>query len=138
MIDLATVVARLYAKKIHCTHTLPSSNPISLLPPSQLDHDNPLHPGNMSSLIRLVSAALEKPQAPCGEGPEREASVAVGQTRRRTELQPTQGSVQQQPHLYTSLISQPTFDETTPIDDSPDGCIPIMSLQSLSLLKPLS
>lgn len=29
----------------------------------------------MSFLIRLVSAALEKPQAPCGEGPEREASV---------------------------------------------------------------
>lgn len=51
--------------------------PASLLLPSQLDHDNPLHPGNMSSLIRLVSAALEKPQAPCGgEGPEREASVA--------------------------------------------------------------
>lgn len=52
----------------------------SLLLPSQLDHDNPLHPGNMSSLIRLVSAALEKPQAPCGEGPTREASAATRQT----------------------------------------------------------
>lgn len=34
----------------------------------------------MSSLIRLVSAALEKPQAPCGEGPTREASAATRQT----------------------------------------------------------
>lgn len=67
---------------------IPSSNPVSLLPPSQLDHDNPLHPGNMSSLIRLVSAALEKLQAPCGEGPEREASVgcnSADQARRGAE-----------------------------------------------------
>lgn len=71
------------------THTHPHTRPqtdthssllTSLLLPSQLDHDNPLHPGNMSSLIRLVSAALEKPQAPCGEGPTREASAATRPT----------------------------------------------------------
>lgn len=62
---------------INGTYKGASSIPASLLLPSQLDQYNPLHPGNMSSLIRLVSAALEKPQAPCGgEGPEREASVA--------------------------------------------------------------
>lgn len=60
--------------------------PSSILP-SQLDHDNPLHPGNMSSLIRLVSAALEKPQAPCGEGPTREASAATRQRRPAKEEQ---------------------------------------------------
>lgn len=61
-------------------HTNTLILPSSTLP-SQLDHDNPLHPGNMSSLIRLVSASLEKPRAPCGEGPTREASAATRQRR---------------------------------------------------------
>lgn len=76
---------RLFSWNQDNTHTHTHSRPqtdthSSLLLPSQLDHDNPLHPGNMSSLIRLVSAALEKPPAPCGEGPTREASAATRQT----------------------------------------------------------
>lgn len=61
-------------------HTRPF---VSLCTPSALiplDHDNLLQLGNMSSLIRLVSAALEKPQASCGEGPRREASVGCNRT----------------------------------------------------------
>lgn len=74
-----------YVTKMHINGTYKgasSPSPASLLLPSQLDHDHPLHPGNMSSLIRLVSAALEKPQAPCGgEGPERERHLSQrGQT----------------------------------------------------------
>lgn len=69
--------AELYNKGLLGTHC----NFASLLTLSHLGHDNPLHPGNMSSLIRLVSAALERPQALCGEGPKREAYVATGGTR---------------------------------------------------------
>lgn len=63
--------------------------------PSCPHHDNPIHRGNMSSLIRLVSAALEKPQAPCGECPLRGRHLLAGTGRagppRTLENNPTPG-----------------------------------------------
>lgn len=85
------------------THT--QASPL-LLPPSQSDHDNPLHPGNMSSLIRLVSAALEKP---CGEGPGRQASVSGS---RADQARPGQRSGVKTPgHNLTSIHSGRHWEE---------------------------
>lgn len=81
----------------------------------------------MSSLIRLVSAALEKPQAPCGrEGTGREASVTKGADQSGPSAAPWQksncslpgsaGMVQEEREQTRSRLTHLTFqpfDETS-------------------------